>query len=97
MRRRQSPRGRLARWLLPVVRRHRPAQAREGAFRGWFYDDDDDDYGDDDEPTAALGSQCAADRTEAECSRCANESAQVVPALEAEGRRKVKSMQAPDE
>ena len=52
------------------------ASAHEDAFRGWFYDDDNVD-----EPTAALGSQCAADRTEAECSRCANESAQVVPAL----------------
>ncbi|CAN6304749.1 unnamed protein product [Urochloa humidicola] len=46
--------------------------AREDAFRGWFYDD---------APTAALGSQCTANRTAAECSRCLNESARVVPAL----------------
>ncbi|RLN09205.1 cysteine-rich receptor-like protein kinase 15 [Panicum miliaceum] len=50
--------------------------AREDAFRGWFYDD-----GGDDAPTAALGSQCTANRTAAECARCLNESAQVVPAL----------------
>lgn len=50
-------------------------------FRGWFYDDDDDDT-----PTAALGSQCVATSTAAECSRCLNESAQVVPKLK-EGRQ----------
>ena len=65
--------------------------AREGTFRGWFYDDGDG------APTAALGSQCRANSTAAECTRCLDESAQVMPALEVEGRRKVKSMQAPDE
>lgn len=55
--------------------------AREDVFRGWFYDDDDDDT-----PTAALGSQCVATSTAAECSRCLNESAQVVPKLK-EGRQ----------
>ena len=54
---------------------------REDVFRGWFYDDDDDDT-----PTAALGSQCVATSTAAECSRCLNESAQVVPKLK-EGRQ----------
>ncbi|OEL38237.1 hypothetical protein BAE44_0000745 [Dichanthelium oligosanthes] len=49
---------------------------REDAFRDWFYADDDG-VG----PTAALGSQCLGDRTAAECSRCANDSAGVVPAL----------------
>ncbi|CAL4934065.1 unnamed protein product [Urochloa decumbens] len=42
--------------------------AREDAFRGWFYDDDRDDGGG--APTAALGSECTANRT-----------ARVVPAL----------------
>jgi len=55
--------------------------ASEDAFRGWFYDD-----GDDDPPTAALGNQCTANRTAAECARCLNESAQVVPALKEGGR-----------
>ena len=54
--------------------------AREDAWRGWFYDDDSDDT-----LTAALGT-CVANRTAAECSRCLNESAQVVPALK-EGRQ----------
>jgi hypothetical protein len=54
--------------------------AREDAWRGWFYDDSADDT-----PTAALGT-CVANRTAAECSRCLNESAQVVPALK-EGRQ----------
>ncbi|CAD6212934.1 unnamed protein product [Miscanthus lutarioriparius] len=54
--------------------------AREDAWRGWFYDDDSDDT-----LTAALGT-CVANCTAAECSRCLNESAQVVPALK-EGRR----------
>jgi hypothetical protein len=60
---------------------------REDAFRGWFYDDDSADG--DDTPTAALGRECVANRTAAECSRCLNESAKVVPALK-EGRRKRK-------
>ncbi|RCV07778.1 hypothetical protein SETIT_1G272800v2 [Setaria italica] len=51
--------------------------AREDAFRGWFYEDSDDG----DSPTVALGRQCTANRTAAECARCLNESAQVVPAL----------------
>ncbi|CAL4884687.1 unnamed protein product [Urochloa decumbens] len=59
--------------------------AREDAFRAWFYDDSDGDaawfYGD-----AALASQCTANHTAAECARCLNESAQVVPALK-EGRQ----------
>lgn len=42
--------------------------AREDAFRGWFYDDDYGGGGN--APTAALGSQCTANRTAAECSRC---------------------------
>ncbi|TKW40904.1 hypothetical protein SEVIR_1G277700v4 [Setaria viridis] len=53
--------------------------AREDAFRGWFYEDSDD--GDGDSPTVALGRQCTANRTAAECARCLNESVQVVPAL----------------
>ncbi|KAG2653052.1 hypothetical protein PVAP13_1NG423300 [Panicum virgatum] len=57
--------------------------AREDAFRGWFYDDGGDGAG---APTAALGSQCTASRTAAECARCLNESAQVVPALNEGGR-----------
>ncbi|CAD6213020.1 unnamed protein product [Miscanthus lutarioriparius] len=61
--------------------------AREDAFRGWFYDDNSADG--DDTPTAALGRECVANRTAAECSRCLNESAKVVPALK-EGRRKRK-------
>uniref|UniRef100_K4ALE8 Gnk2-homologous domain-containing protein n=1 Tax=Setaria italica TaxID=4555 RepID=K4ALE8_SETIT len=52
--------------------------AREDAFRGWFYDDD--------APTTALGSQCTASRTAAECFRCLNESARVVRALVVRGR-----------
>jgi hypothetical protein len=51
---------------------------REDAWRGWFYDDDTP-------PAAELGT-CVANRTAAECSRCLNESAQVVPALK-EGRQ----------
>jgi hypothetical protein len=51
--------------------------AREDAFRGWFYDDSDGDNS----ATAALGSQCTANRTAAECAGCLNESTQVVPAL----------------
>ncbi|KAL6642907.1 hypothetical protein ACP70R_021088 [Stipagrostis hirtigluma subsp. patula] len=43
------------------------------AFRDWFYDDGG--------PTGAAEAQCAGDRTPTECSRCANESARVVPAL----------------
>ncbi|XP_025798963.1 uncharacterized protein LOC112878910 [Panicum hallii] len=54
--------------------------AREDAFRGWFYDDNGD------APTAALGTQCTANRTAAECARCLNEPAQVVPALKKGGR-----------
>ncbi|WVZ59407.1 hypothetical protein U9M48_009553 [Paspalum notatum var. saurae] len=48
--------------------------AHEDAFGGWFYDDSYDD-------DAALESQCAANRTAAECARCLNASAQVVPRL----------------
>ncbi|KAL6641225.1 hypothetical protein ACP70R_019406 [Stipagrostis hirtigluma subsp. patula] len=49
------------------------SSSHESAFRGWFYDDGG--------PTDAAEAQCAGDRTAAECSRCANESARVVPAL----------------
>ncbi|TVT97909.1 hypothetical protein EJB05_56835, partial [Eragrostis curvula] len=52
--------------------------ARERRFQDWFYDDGDDDGS---SPTAALTSQCAGDRAAAECSRCLNESALVVPEL----------------
>ncbi|KAJ1295065.1 hypothetical protein BS78_01G195400 [Paspalum vaginatum] len=53
--------------------------AREDAFGGWFYDDADD---------AALESQsqCAANRTAAECARCLDASAQVVPRLREENQ-----------
>ncbi|OEL12761.1 hypothetical protein BAE44_0026221 [Dichanthelium oligosanthes] len=47
------------------------SSAQEDAFHGWFYDSGG--------PTAALGSQCAGDLTAADCSRCTNESARVVP------------------
>ncbi|CAL4942513.1 unnamed protein product [Urochloa decumbens] len=54
------------------------SSAHEDAFRGWFYADGSG-------PAAALGSQCAGDRAAAECSRCANESARVVPAMKRRG------------
>ncbi|CAN6298985.1 unnamed protein product [Urochloa humidicola] len=54
------------------------SSAREDAFRGWFYAGGGG-------PSAALGSQCVGDRAAADCSRCANESAQVVPALKRRG------------
>ncbi|KAL6641224.1 hypothetical protein ACP70R_019405 [Stipagrostis hirtigluma subsp. patula] len=53
-----------------------PPQPRTSpsAFRGWLYDDGG--------PTAAPPeAQCSGDRTPAECSRCANESARMVPVL----------------
>ncbi|CAN6310670.1 unnamed protein product [Urochloa humidicola] len=56
------------------------SSAHEDVFRGLFYDDTDGGG-----PAAALGSQCAGDLAADECSRCANESARVVPALKSQG------------
>ncbi|KAL6642906.1 hypothetical protein ACP70R_021087 [Stipagrostis hirtigluma subsp. patula] len=50
------------------------SSARKSAFRGWLYDDGGT-------TAAPPEAQCAGDRTPAECSRCANESARVVPSL----------------